>query len=187
MNIILFGAPGSGKGTQATRINERLKLAHISTGDILRAAVKNDTPLGQEAKQYMEAGKLVPDNVIVGIIEERTTREDCRNGFLLDGFPRTIPQADALALMLQRREQRIDHVISLVVPDAELEKRLLGRARIEGRADDNETTIAQRLRVFHNQTKPLVEFYRDRELLTEIDGTGSIEHITERLLRALGA
>lgn len=186
MKIILFGAPGSGKGTQAHRIREELILAHISTGDILRAAVQAGTPLGQEAKQYMEAGKLVPDKVIVGIIEERTKKDDCRGGYLLDGFPRTLPQAEALQEMLDRRSERIDHVISLVVPDAELKRRLLGRAAIEGRADDNEVAIAKRLDVFHSQTKPLVDYYRERGLLTEIDGTGDIEQITARLLRALG-
>ena len=204
MDLILLGPPGSGKGTQAQKIVERYHIPQISTGDILRAAVKEQTPLGKEAKAYMDQGKLVPDEVVVGIVRERLKAQDCKNGFILDGFPRTVPQAEALGATLQAMNRRIDRVISIDVNNEELVKRLTGRRTCRGcgamyhlifdppqkqgvcdrcggelyqRADDKEETIKERLKVYEEQTAPLIAYYRDKGSLRTIDGVGAMEQI----------
>lgn len=209
MRLILLGPPGGGKGTQARALTERFSIPQISTGDILRAAVKGGTELGREAKSYMDAGKLVPDEVIVGIIRERIAADDCKNGYLFDGFPRTVAQADALSRMLGERGEALDHVISIDVPDDEIVGRLTGRITCpncgamyhvktmppkrenvcdrcghEGlivRDDDKEETIRQRLTNFHNQTSPLIEYYAGRNLMRGIEGVGAVEEIGQRI------
>jgi adenylate kinase len=183
MRLILLGAPGAGKGTQAERVVEHFKIAHISTGDILRQEVKDGTPLGEKAKGYMSAGELVPDDLIIQMMEKRLSQDDCKNGFLLDGFPRTVAQAEALDSMLERLGIQLDAVASLKVDDEELVKRLLAR----GREDDNETTVRNRLEVFHNQTRPVIDYYRQKGLLKEIEGTGDIEKISRDLIQTLEA
>ncbi len=185
MKAILIGPPGGGKGTQAAFLMDKYGVAHISTGDMLRAAVKEGTDLGKKAKSFMDKGELLPDDVIIGIIGERIQADDCKKGFLLDGFPRTIPQADALEDMLSKSGATIDHVIHIAVADDELMKRLLGRAEKEGRSDDNEETIKNRLKVFHEQTSPLIDYYRNKGNLRDIDGMGSIDEITGRIKSAI--
>jgi adenylate kinase len=183
MKLIFLGAPGSGKGTQAAALVERFGIAYISTGEILRAAVAAGTPLGQAANAYMSAGKLVPDDVVIGIIEERLKAPDCDPGFLLDGFPRTVPQAVALGGILERMGRGIDHVIYLDVDDQELFSRLKGR----GRADDTEETVRARLQVYNEQTAPLIAHYEAQGMLIRIPGVGSVEEIGRRIREALGA
>lgn len=213
MDLILLGPPGSGKGTQAKKMVERYHLPQISTGDILRAALKAKTPLGLEAKQYMDQGKLVPDEVVVGIVRDRLKGSDCRGGFILDGFPRTVPQAEALGKTLQAMNRGLGHVISIEVANAELLKRLGGRRtcrncgamyhlvfdppKKEGvcdtcggelyqRADDQEKTIGERLKVYDKQTAPLIQYYRGKGLLRAIDGVGEVEEIFQRIVKAIG-
>ncbi len=185
MKAILLGPPGGGKGTQAAFLVDKYGVAHISTGDMLRAAVKEGTELGKKAKSFMDKGELLSDDIIIGIIGERIQADDCKKGFLLDGFPRTIPQADALGDMLSKSGASIDHVLHIAVPDEELMKRLLGRAQKEGRSDDNEETINNRLKVYHEQTSPLIDYYRNKGNLREIDGMGSIDEITGRIKSAI--
>jgi len=214
VNIIMLGPPGAGKGTQAKMLVERLGIPQISTGDMLRAAVKDGTELGKKAKEYMDAGKLVPDEVVIGIVKERLAQADCERGFILDGFPRTIPQAEALDRVLEELGKRIDYVINVAVPNEELITRLTGRRtcrkcgamyhvvfnppREEGRCDkcggelyqrddDREETIRQRLEVYQAQTAPLIDYYKKKGVLYDIDGTGSIEDIFQNILKVLGA
>lgn len=204
MNLILFGPPGAGKGTQAQFIVERLGVPQVSTGDMLRSAVKAQTPLGLKAKEIMESGGLVSDEVVLGIVKERLAQSDCNNGFVLDGFPRTIPQADSLAEMLVEIDREIDHVISIDLDDAQIVMRLSGRRTcsdcgkgyhvtydpptIENkcdlcgsvllqREDDREDTIVNRLCVYARQTAPLKEYYMQLGLLRNVDGHGSINEI----------
>ncbi|MFA4795751.1 adenylate kinase [Leptospira kirschneri] len=184
-NIIFMGPPGAGKGTQAKILCERLSIPQISTGDILREAVKNQTEMGIEAKRYMDAGDLVPDSVVIGIIKDRIREADCRNGFLLDGFPRTVEQAEALDTLLKNEGRSIDKAINLQVPDAELLKRLLSRAEIEGRADDNEATIKNRLDNYNKKTLPLLDFYAARKKLSQVNGVGSLEEVTSLIQKEL--
>ncbi len=186
MKAILFGPPGGGKGTQAKFLVDKYGIPHISTGDILRAAVKEGTAMGEKAQSFMSKGELVPDDVIIGIIEDRIQQDDCKKGFLLDGFPRTIPQGEALDSMLDKIGAGIDHVLSIDVNDKELVDRLLGRAKIEGRADDNEETIKNRIKVYKDQTLPLKDYYQKKNVLREIDGIGAIEDITGRISKAIG-
>ncbi len=208
MNIILLGPPGAGKGTQAKMLIDTYQIPQISTGDILRAAVKEGTPLGKEAKGYMDKGELVPDSVVIGIVEERIQEPDCKKGYMLDGFPRTVPQAKALDAMLQKLESEIDHVVSIEVANEELIKRLTGRRtcrecgagfhimfdppKQEGvcdkcggelyqRDDDNEATVRSRLQVYDSQTKPLIDYYQGQEKIRPIDGVGQIKEIFERI------
>ena len=176
MRIIFIGPPGAGKGTQAQRLVETYRMAHLSTGDMLRAARDAKTEVGQKANQYMSAGELVPDDIIVAIIAERLQEPDCRQGYLLDGFPRTIAQAEELDKMLAEKRTPLDVVLELRVPEDELFKRLAGR----GRADDTPEVIRQRLVAYHEQTKPLLEYYSQRDLLRSIDGLGAIEEILDR-------
>lgn len=208
MNLILLGAPGAGKGTQGEIIRERLDIPAISTGVILREAIKAGTPLGQQAKAIIDKGGLVPDEVVNGIVRERLSEEDCRDGFILDGFPRTLPQAQALDAM----GVRIDKALYFMVPDALIEERLCNRRVCEGcgatyhlinqpssagdlcekcgsklmvRKDDKPETIRERLATYHRLTEPLVEYYRNQGKLFEIDGSTTIEAATEATLRIL--
>ncbi|WP_002748426.1 adenylate kinase [Leptospira mayottensis] len=180
-----MGPPGAGKGTQAKILCARLSIPQISTGDILREAVKNQTPMGVEAKRYMDAGDLVPDSVVIGIIKDRIREADCKNGFLLDGFPRTVEQADALDALLKNEGKSIDKAINLEVPDGELLKRLLGRAEIEGRADDNEATIKNRLDNYNKKTLPLLDFYAAQKKLSQVNGVGTLEEVTSLIQKEL--
>ncbi|MBF0103716.1 MAG: adenylate kinase [Deltaproteobacteria bacterium] len=214
MNLILMGPPGAGKGTQAENICIKYHIPQISTGDMLREARKEQTKLGKEAESFMVAGKLVPDEVVIGIVDERLAKSDCQNGFLLDGFPRTVPQADSLAQILTRRNKKIEAVVSLDVPDTLVIERLCGR-RVCGdcgasyhvafapskkedvcdkcsggliqRKDDSEVTIKERLRVYRDQTQPLISYYQQKGLLKAIDGTGTVKEIGERIGKALEA
>lgn len=186
MNLIFLGPPGAGKGTQAKIFLDKTGLIQISTGDILRDAVKNGTKLGLEAKGFMDSGALVPDSVVIGIIDERIQKPDCAKGFILDGFPRTIDQAEALDKILSSHNKSIDHVVSFDVPDEELVKRLLSRAEIEGRADDNIDSIRNRLKVFKEKTQPLVDYYEKKGKLRHIDGVGSTEEIAGRVATSTG-
>jgi len=185
MRLIFLGPPGSGKGTQAKLLAERLGIPAISTGDMLRDAVRRGTPLGRRAQSIMEAGELVPDDVVIGLVRERIASADAVNGFLLDGFPRTIEQADALGRLLEGNGVSLNGVLNLLVPEGALVERLLGRAALEGRSDDRRETVAERLRVYREKTAPLVEHYRALGLLTDVDGSGSVEEVAARIDRAL--
>jgi adenylate kinase len=187
MRIVLLGAPGSGKGTQAKRLKVDLGIAHISTGDLLRAAVKAGTPLGLKAKAVMESGQLVSDDIVLGLLEERLAQSDTKPGFILDGYPRNLAQANALDELLARVGQPLDAVVKLNVPDAAIVKRCEIRFEQEHRADDNPETVRKRLAVYAEQTAPVADFYAQRELLTEIDGVGEIEAIGDRVLATLRA
>ncbi len=185
MKIILLGPPGAGKGTQGHRLSEQYGIPEISTGDILRAAVQQGTELGKEAKRYMDRGALVPDTVIIGIVRERLEQADAKKGFILDGFPRTVVQAEALTEMLQEKQNPLDHVISVDVPQAELLQRLAGRRELEGRQDDTDEAIRHRLDVYRQETAPLVDYYRQRGLLRGIDGVGTVDEVYARILAVL--
>jgi adenylate kinase len=213
MNIILLGPPGAGKGTQAKMLVDRYGIPQISTGDILRANLKAQTELGLEAKKYMDAGKLVPDEVVIGIINNRIQEPDCEKGYMLDGFPRTVAQAEALDKILAENKSGIDHVISIEVPNDELMGRLTGRRtcrqcgagyhvmfdppKVEGvcdkcggelyqRDDDNAETVGNRLKVYDEQTQPLIDYYEKKGLLRPINGVGKIDEIFERIVKVLG-
>ena len=185
MKIIMLGAPGAGKGTQAARLIEKYGIPQISTGDMFRAAIKNETPLGVEAKKYIDAGQLVPDSVTVGIVRDRLVKDDCKSGFILDGFPRTIPQAEALKVMLKERGQDISVMLDLDVPEEELMTRLIKRGKESGRADDNEETIKKRLVVYNTQTSPLKEYYKGEGKYQHINGLGTMEGIFEDICKAV--
>lgn len=185
MRIVFLGPPGSGKGTQAKLLAERLKVPAISTGDMLRAAVREGTPLGLQAKAVMEAGELVSDDLMIGLIRERISQPDARPGFLLDGFPRTVEQAVALDGLLKGNEKRLSTVVNLSVPEAVLIDRLAGRSGQENRSDDRRETVLERLRVYRQKTEPLIEFYRRRGLLTDVDGVGNVSEIADRISRAV--
>jgi adenylate kinase len=214
MKLILLGPPGAGKGTQAKMLTERFEVPQISTGDILRAAVKDGTPMGVKAKAFMDAGALVPDEVVVGIVRERLQKADCTSGFILDGFPRTVSQADALRETLAELGRDLDAVISLEVDTEALVERLTGRRtctncgkgfhvkfdppRLDGvcdacggqlvqRDDDQESTIRNRLAVYHEQTSPLIAYYRQQDLLASIDGMQSMAVVQKSILALLQA
>ena len=213
MDVILLGPPGAGKGTQAKFMVDRWNIPQVSTGDILRAAVREGTELGREAKGFMDRGELVPDRVVIGIIADRVRKDDAAKGFILDGFPRTIPQAEALQKILSELGRSIDHVVSIEVDEEELVKRLTGRRMCKGcgesfhvtfnppkkkgvcdrckgelyqRDDDKEETIRQRLAVYNSQTSPLIDFYGRKGCLRRIEGTGSIQEIFALIKKALG-
>jgi len=212
VNIIMLGPPGSGKGTQAKKLIEKFGIPQISTGDLLREAVKNGTELGKQAKSYMDAGKLVPDEVVVGMVKERLSKDDAQKGFILDGFPRTVPQAEALDKTLDQMGKKIDKVVNVDVPDSEVVERLSGRRTCKGcgamyhvkfnqpkkeglcdkcggelyqRDDDNEQTIKRRLEVYHEQTSPLKDYYGKKGLVADVDGTGDINEITKAIEKVL--
>ena len=212
LNLILLGPPGAGKGTQAKILSKKYDVPQISTGDILRSAIKDQTPMGIKAKSFMDSGALVSDEVVVGIVEERLAKPDCRNGFILDGFPRTVVQADALKKMLQKLGKSIDHVISIEVDKEELLERITGRRtcrncgkgfhtrfdppKVNGRCDeccgelyqrddDGEKTMRNRLDVYENQTAPLIAYYARESVLRTIHGIGSIDDIQQRLMKVL--
>lgn len=208
MRLVFLGAPGAGKGTQADRVASRFHRPKISTGDLLREAVKNKTPLGLAAKSAMDEGKLVPDAVVIGMVREKLAEPGCANGFILDGFPRTVPQAEELARILDAGGTRIDRVINFEVPREEIVKRLSGRRscpkcqavfhvdfapsktpgvcdrcgeQLIQRSDDRRETIEARLQVYEEQTAPLIAYYEQKRLLSNLDGSGSVESVYERL------
>jgi adenylate kinase len=187
MRVVFLGPPGSGKGTQAKLLSERLKVPAISTGDILRTAVKDRTPLGLEAQAIMEKGELVSDALIVALIRERIARKDARGGFILDGFPRTLEQGRALEALLSEGGESLATAVNFAVPEATLVDRMAGRAKAEGRADDRPETVRERLRVYREKTEPLVGFYADRGLLAEVDGVGTVEEVASRVDDALAS
>jgi adenylate kinase len=181
VRLVLVGPPGAGKGTQAVRLAERLDVPHISTGDLFRANLAEETELGREAKRYMDAGELVPDAVTVAMVRDRLSHDDVAKGFILDGFPRTVPQAGSLQELLVERGEDLDAVAELQVSEDLLVERLLAR----GRADDTEEVIRRRQQVYRDETAPLLEHYSDR--LVSVDAVGSVEEITDRLAAALRA
>jgi adenylate kinase len=187
MRLILMGPPGAGKGTQATVIAGRLGIPAISTGDIFRANVSQETPLGIEAKRYMDAGDYVPDSVTNAMVRDRIAQADARGGFLLDGYPRTVAQVEELDAMLREHGAVLDAVVALTVDRDEVVQRLLKRAELEGRADDTEDVIRRRQEVYAEQTAPLIEVYAGRGLLTEVDGMGAVDEVTARVFSALEA
>jgi adenylate kinase len=182
-----MGPPGAGKGTQAVVIAARLGIPHVSTGDIFRANVTEGTPLGVEAKRYMDAGEYVPDSVTNAMVRDRLAQPDAEPGFLLDGYPRTVAQVDELAGMLGEHGTAIDHVIELTVDIDEVVGRLLKRAAEQGRSDDTEDVVRRRLEIYFEQTAPLTAVYADQGLLVQVDGMGSVEDVTGRVLAALEA
>jgi len=213
MRLILLGAPGAGKGTQAVSLSKELQIPHISTGDIFRANIREGTELGLKAKSYIDAGNLVPDELTVNIVKDRIRKDDCKNGFLLDGFPRTIPQAESLEAALESLNTKIDAVINLEVPDDVIVRRMAGRRvckscsrsyhvvtippKQEGvcdacggqliiRDDDREETVLERLKTYYEKTAPLIDFYQKRGLLLNFDGTKEIQETTREILETIG-
>ena len=213
MKIIMLGAPGAGKGTQAKMIAEKCGIPHISTGDIFRANIKNGTELGAKAKEYMDKGLLVPDELVCDLVVDRIQQADCEKGYILDGFPRTIPQAEALEAALNAIEQKLDYAIDIDVPDENIINRMSGRracvgcgatyhvvfnpTKVEGkcdvcgeslilRDDDKPETVKKRLDVYHTQTQPLIDFYSARKVLVEVDGTQSMDKVFEDIMKILG-
>lgn len=185
MKIILLGAPGAGKGTQAQFIMNKFGIPQISTGDMFRAAIKAGTELGKQAKALMDEGKLVPDELTVALVKDRISQPDCANGFLLDGFPRTIPQAEALKKMLAERGHNVAAMIELFVPEDELMQRLVLRGQQSGRSDDNEETIKKRLNVYHTQTSPLIEWYEGEGIHHHVEGLGTVDEIFNRIAEVI--
>ena len=208
MNLVLFGAPGAGKGTQAKFIIDKYGIPQISTGDILRAAIANQTKLGLEAKSFMDAGKLVPDEVVNGLVAERLAQPDCEKGFIMDGFPRTVVQAKTLDEILAKLGKKIEKVIALNVPDSDIIERITGRrtSKLTGkiyhikfnppvdekeedlvqRADDTKEVVVKRLETYHSQTAPVLDYYKEQNKVTEIDGTRSLDEITKDIFDILG-
>ena len=213
MKIIMLGAPGAGKGTQAKKIAEKYSIPHISTGDIFRANIKNGTELGMKAKTYMDQGLLVPDELVVDLVVDRLNQEDCKNGCVLDGFPRTIPQAEALDAALEAAGQVVDYAINVEVPDENIVKRMSGRRACVScgatyhivyaptkeenicdtchgelilRDDDKPETVQKRLNVYHEQTQPLIDYYTKKNILVEVDGTQDIEDVFAAIVKVLG-
>lgn len=212
MFILLMGPPGAGKGTQAAKLVEKFKIPHISTGDMFRAAVKEGTELGKQAKACMDAGQLVPDSITIGIVKERLAKEDCKAGFILDGFPRTTVQAEALDRTLAELAIKLDRVINITAPNSELVERMTGRricktcgatyhvafnapqkpgicdkcnGELYQRADDTEATVVNRLEVYQEQTQPLIEYYQDKGLYTEINGLQPIDKVLDDIVNSL--
>lgn len=212
MKIVMLGAPGAGKGTQAVNIAKEFGIPHISTGDIFRANIKNQTELGMKAKSYMDQGALVPDDITIGMLLDRIADNDCKNGFVLDGFPRTIPQAESLKAALSLQDARIDHAVDIEVPDEVITSRMGGRRscpkcggtyhivfnapRKEGicdncgselvqRADDKPETVLARLKTYHEQTQPLIDFYKKEGVLDTVDGTKKPDEVLKDILGAL--
>lgn len=186
MRLVLMGPPGAGKGTQAVLIAGMLGIPHISTGDIFRLNVGQGTALGIEAKRYMDAGEYVPDGVTNAMVRDRLSQDDCRPGFLLDGYPRTVEQVGELSAMLSSSGEHLDHVLELTVDMDEVVGRLVKRAAEQGRSDDTEDVIRRRLEVYFEQTAPLTAMYEAQGLLVRVDGLGAIEEVTARVVDALG-
>lgn len=214
MKIIMLGAPGAGKGTQAKKIAEKYGIPHISTGDIFRANIKGGTELGMKAKSYMDQGQLVPDDVTIGMLLDRISQEDCQNGYVLDGFPRTIPQAECLTEALEKRGEKMDFAVDVDVPDEAIVTRMGGRRaclkcgatyhiafnppKTEGvcdacqdklvlRDDDKPETVQKRLTVYHDQTQPLIEYYKGQGILVTVDGTKELNQVFQDIVAVLGA
>lgn len=185
MDLMILGAPGSGKGTQGALLSTRLAIPKISTGDLLRAAVTDGTPLGTKAKGFMDQGLLVPDEIILGLIEEVLHSDAAARGLIMDGFPRTLPQAEAVDRLLAPLGRKVDRVLLIDVSEDELIDRMVKRAAIEGRADDTPATIRRRQEVYREQTAPLIAFYDRRGLVTRVNGLGTVEEIAERMARAV--
>lgn len=183
MNIILFGPPGAGKGTQAKKLQDEFNIPHLSTGDIFRAAIKNKTPLGVKVKSILDSGELVPDQTVVDLVAAELSKEKYEDGYILDGFPRTVVQAKAFDKFLQDNNDELDAFISLSVPEGELINRILSRG--EGRADDTEEKVKTRLAVYRKETKPVMDYYQEQGKVQEIDGLGSIDEIFDRIKQAL--
>ena len=214
MKIIMLGAPGAGKGTQAKQIADKYSIPHISTGDIFRANIKNGTELGKKAKQYMDQGALVPDELTCDLVMDRIQQDDCKNGFVLDGFPRTIPQAEALDAALGKINEKMDSAIDVDVPDENIVNRMSGRRaclncgatyhlisippKVEGicdrcgseivlREDDKPETVQKRLKVYHEQTQPLIDYYKNQGILKSVDGTQPMDEVFKAIVTILGA
>lgn len=214
MKIVMLGAPGAGKGTQAKMIADKYQIPHISTGDIFRANISNGTELGKKAKTYMDQGLLVPDELVVDLVVDRVQQDDCKKGYILDGFPRTIPQAEALTEALKKLGEKVDFAINVEVPDENIVKRMSGRracvscgstyhivynpTKVEGvcdkcgnelilREDDKPETVKKRLDVYHEQTQPLIEYYTNEGVLVEIDGTKDMKDVFSAIVDILGA
>ena len=214
MKIIMLGAPGAGKGTQAKQIADKYSIPHISTGDIFRANIKNGTELGKKAKQYMDQGALVPDELTCDLVMDRIQQDDCKNGFVLDGFPRTIPQAEALDAALGKINEKMDYAIDVDVPDENIVNRMSGRRaclncgatyhiisippKVEGicdrcgseivlREDDKPETVQKRLKVYHEQTQPLIDYYKNQGILKSVDGTQPMDEVFKAIVTILGA
>lgn len=185
MRLVLLGPPGSGKGTQASRLKDYLQVPHISTGDLLRAEVAAGSALGAEAKAVMARGELVSDEILLGMLESRFSRDDTRNGFILDGYPRNQAQADALGALLAKMGKRMDYAVQLAVPNELLVERIAGRAKAEGRADDTPDSVRTRLKVYDDQTAPVIDYYRQHGQLTLVDGVGTLDQVFSRLVEAL--
>jgi adenylate kinase len=183
--LLLLGPPGAGKGTQAQRLVEKLGIPQISTGDMLRSAVASGSDIGRQAQGFMDRGELVPDSVVIGVAEVRLKQADAASGFILDGFPRTGPQAEALDGLLDRLGTRLERCIALGVDINVLRARLIERGRIEGRSDDNEESIQTRMQVYQKQTEPLVAYYTKCKILVEVDGDGSMDEVEKRIKEAL--
>ena len=185
MKLLIMGPPGVGKGTQASRIKSKLNIAHLSTGDILRSEIEKETDTGVQAKLNMDAGKLVPDQVLLDIIQDRIKNPDCDGGYLLDGFPRTLPQAVGLEKIMESIKHTLDMVISLTADENELVERLIKRGEESGRSDDTPEVIRNRQKIYWEQTAPLLDFYQKKGILKDVDGLGEISEITERILTVL--
>ena len=185
MRIVLLGAPGSGKGTQAKLLKETLGIPHISTGELLRAAVAAESPLGLEAKVFMDAGDLVPDDLMLGLLEERLGKDDAQPGFILDGYPRNLEQARALDEVLARLNVPLDEAIQIDVDYALIAERLANRAHLEGRSDDSTEVVRNRLDVYEEQTAPVIDFYARKGILSQVYGVGTIEEVFQRLCGVL--
>ena len=187
MRLVLLGAPGSGKGTQASMLKDSLGIPHVSTGDLLRAAVKAGTPLGLQAKAVMDAGNLVSDDIVLGMLEERVSREDAKSGFILDGYPRNVAQCGALEALLASLGQPLDVAVKLDVPNELIVERIAGRAAAEGRVDDTPETVRARLRVYSEQTAPVADYFGHIGKLVTIDGVGELDEVFQRIIGALPA
>jgi adenylate kinase len=185
MRIVLLGAPGSGKGTQAKLIVEQLQIPHISTGDLLRGAIAAKTPLGLAAKEVMDKGDLVSDEIVLGMLKDRLSEDDANNGFILDGFPRNVTQAEMLEQLFQELNLTLDHALLIQVDPDEVVARIAKRAEIEGRTDDTEEVVRNRLNVYNEQTAPVAAFYQQQGIVTEVLGTGSIEDVQARIQAVL--